>query len=182
MLSKLAHKQRAHEYKQQTFTRASLWNEKHVQQWLRAIRFTEYAHNFAQQRVNGEVLLTLTAIELAEELGMNGHTLHIRRMMTEIRKLKHPQQRQLALYIRAYNNAKQQHHQHTPQLQFVVQLLINKNAVLSDEKESCKCFWCTVTLCVCACVYHVCVCVHMWCILVCVWFFDCVLSLSSVFN
>lgn len=64
-----------------------LWSTEDVREWVKQIGFAEYADNFAESRVDGDLLLQLTEENLREDIGLtNG--IRRRRFTRELQNLK----------------------------------------------------------------------------------------------
>lgn len=64
-----------------------LWSTEDVREWVKQIGFTEYAANFVESRVDGDLLLQLTEDNLKEDIGLvNG--IQRRRFTRELQNLK----------------------------------------------------------------------------------------------
>jgi hypothetical protein len=64
-----------------------LWSSQDVREWVKQIGFTEYANNFIDSRVDGDLLLQLTEDNLREDIGLtNG--IRRRRFTRELQNLK----------------------------------------------------------------------------------------------
>ncbi|XP_011502464.1 PREDICTED: sterile alpha and TIR motif-containing protein 1 isoform X2 [Ceratosolen solmsi marchali] len=64
-----------------------LWSSQDVREWVKQIGFTEYAKNFIESRVDGDLLLQLTEDNLREDIGLtNG--IRRRRFTRELQNLK----------------------------------------------------------------------------------------------
>lgn len=64
-----------------------LWSSEDVQEWVKQIGFAEYANNFVESRVDGDLLLQLTEDNLREDIGLvNG--IRRRRFTRELQNLK----------------------------------------------------------------------------------------------
>ncbi|XP_053987418.1 NAD(+) hydrolase sarm1 isoform X3 [Hylaeus volcanicus] len=64
-----------------------LWSTEDVREWVKQIGFAEYAQNFVESRVDGDLLLQLTEENLKEDIGLtNG--IRRRRFTRELQNLK----------------------------------------------------------------------------------------------
>lgn len=64
-----------------------LWSSEDVREWVKQIGFAEYAQNFIDSRVDGDLLLQLTESNLSEDIGLtNG--IKRRRFTRELQNLK----------------------------------------------------------------------------------------------
>ncbi|XP_020710386.1 NAD(+) hydrolase sarm1 [Athalia rosae] len=64
-----------------------LWSTEDVREWVKQIGFAEYASNFVESRVDGDLLLQLTESNLTEDIGLtNG--IRRRRFTRELQNLK----------------------------------------------------------------------------------------------
>lgn len=64
-----------------------LWSSEDVREWVKQIGFSEYANNFVESRVDGDLLLQLTENNLKEDIGLtNG--IRRRRFTRELQNLK----------------------------------------------------------------------------------------------
>lgn len=64
-----------------------LWSSEDVREWVKQIGFAEYANNFVESRVDGDLLLQLTEENLREDIGLtNG--IRRRRFTRELQNLK----------------------------------------------------------------------------------------------
>ena len=64
-----------------------LWSSEDVREWVKQIGFSEYANNFIDSRVDGDLLLQLTEDNLREDIGLtNG--IRRRRFTRELQNLK----------------------------------------------------------------------------------------------
>lgn len=64
-----------------------LWSSEDVREWVKQIGFVEYANNFIESRVDGDLLLQLTEDNLREDIGiLNG--IRRRRFTRELQNLK----------------------------------------------------------------------------------------------
>ncbi|XP_071446702.1 NAD(+) hydrolase sarm1 [Hetaerina americana] len=64
-----------------------LWSTEDVQEWVKQIGFAEYAHNFVDSRVDGDLLLQLAEENLRDDIGItNG--IRRRRFTRELQNLK----------------------------------------------------------------------------------------------
>ncbi|XP_058796910.1 NAD(+) hydrolase sarm1 isoform X2 [Phymastichus coffea] len=64
-----------------------LWSSEDVREWVKQIGFAEYANNFIESRVDGDLLLQLTEENLREDIGLtNG--IKRRRFTRELQNLK----------------------------------------------------------------------------------------------
>ncbi|XP_032457387.1 sterile alpha and TIR motif-containing protein 1 isoform X2 [Nasonia vitripennis] len=64
-----------------------LWSSEDVREWVKQIGFAEYANNFVESRVDGDLLLQITEENLKEDIGLtNG--IRRRRFTRELQNLK----------------------------------------------------------------------------------------------
>lgn len=64
-----------------------LWSTEDVREWVKQIGFAEYANNFAESRVDGDLLLQLTEDNLRDDIGIN-NGIRRRRFTRELQNLK----------------------------------------------------------------------------------------------
>uniref|UniRef100_A0A0K8SPA2 ADP-ribosyl cyclase/cyclic ADP-ribose hydrolase n=2 Tax=Lygus hesperus TaxID=30085 RepID=A0A0K8SPA2_LYGHE len=64
-----------------------LWSTEDVSEWVKQINFVEYADNFKESRVDGDLLLQLTEENLNKDIGIN-NGIKIKRFMRELQNLK----------------------------------------------------------------------------------------------
>ncbi|XP_046980639.1 NAD(+) hydrolase sarm1 isoform X2 [Schistocerca americana] len=64
-----------------------LWSTEDVREWVKQIGFAEYANNFTESRVDGDLLLQLTEENLRDDIGI-GNGIRRRRFTRELQNLK----------------------------------------------------------------------------------------------
>nr|CAD7427471.1 unnamed protein product [Timema monikensis] len=64
-----------------------LWSSEDVREWVKQIGFAEYANNFIESRVDGDLLLQLTEDNLKDDIGIN-NGIRRRRFTRELQNLK----------------------------------------------------------------------------------------------
>ncbi|XP_061383215.1 NAD(+) hydrolase sarm1 isoform X4 [Danaus plexippus] len=64
-----------------------LWSIEDVREWVKQIGFSEYANNFYESRVDGDLLLQITEANLKEDIGLN-NGIKRKRFTRELQQLK----------------------------------------------------------------------------------------------